>query len=141
MVLETAQLLCTAYHVLQSPLIPHIQSVAGKFYKQTHTNHPCAIWTRESAENFAWVVELGLGLCDEYYNRFGLSKNKRHATEPLIAAIAAHPLELPSLGLTPFTQAMPEEYRDTDAVIAYRNYYRDAKSAFAAWRYGHPTWW
>jgi hypothetical protein len=30
--------------------------------------------------------------------------------------------------MTPFAQAMPEQYRNNDAVIAYRNYYIGEKS-------------
>lgn len=68
MILETAQMLCTTYHVhstISSKIIP---------YKPTHINHPCNIWVRESKENFKWLVDHGLALCDEYEKRY----NKVH---------------------------------------------------------------
>ena len=47
MILETAQLLCTAHHELGTSIeIP---------YKATHKNHPSAIWVRDSAENYMWA--------------------------------------------------------------------------------------
>lgn len=45
MILETAQLLCSA-HWLNGSEAP---------YKLTHKNHPCAIWTRECVENYNWL--------------------------------------------------------------------------------------
>tara|TARA_R100001230_G_C5541417_1_gene71984 strand:- start:293 stop:451 length:159 start_codon:yes stop_codon:yes gene_type:complete len=42
---------------------------------------------------------------------------------------------------TPFALAMPDEYRDDDAVKAYRAYYHS--KAFAKWEKGTPApyWW
>ena len=46
-----------------------------------------------------------------------------------------------TLEMTPFAQAMPDEYRDDDAVKAYRAYYHS--KTFAKWEKGTPTpdWW
>ena len=50
--------------------------------------------------------------------------------------------QLPSIGLTPFAQAMPEQYKDLDVVVAYRNYYIGEKNKFAVWKHSpKPTWW
>jgi len=35
--------------------------------------------------------------------------------------------------MTPFAQAMPDQYRDDDAVVAYRNYYVGEKGEIAQW--------
>ena len=68
MILETAQLLCTAHHELGSPInIP---------YKATHKNHPSAIWVRSSAEAYMWAYEHMLALGAEYTKRYG----KEHLT-------------------------------------------------------------
>ena len=56
MLLETAQLLCTANHATGSTAP----------YKPTHANHPCAVWARDSRANYLWLSELGLELCREY---------------------------------------------------------------------------
>ena len=44
--------------------------------------------------------------------------------------------------MTPFVQAMPEQYRTSDPVEAYRNFYVGEKARFATWRAPStiPTW-
>ena len=65
MIIELAQLLCTAHHIIGSDnedfKIP---------YKKTHVNHPSAIWVRQGLYNYVWTVNLGLELCKEYTKRF-----------------------------------------------------------------------
>ena len=41
---------------------------------------------------------------------------------------------LPDKGLTPFPQAMPDEYKDKDIVKAYRKFYLGEKANFATWK-------
>jgi hypothetical protein len=44
--------------------------------------------------------------------------------------------------MTPFAQAMPEDCKDSNAVIAYRNYYKKYKAKFAKWAHSEtPSWW
>lgn len=44
-------------------------------------------------------------------------------------------------GLTPFAQAMPDQYKDPNPVVAYRKYYIAEKSKIALWRHSDtPTW-
>lgn len=125
MILETAQLLCTA-HDGTAP------------YKPTHKKHPCTIWTSASMGNYMWLCEHGLSMCAEYGRRYG----KTHKSEEVILWCKAHPPNIPDLGLTPFAQAMPDEFKNADPVIAYRNYYRGAKARIAAWKHGNvPSWW
>jgi len=137
MPLETAQLLCSVFEPGVAP------------YKRTHYNHPCAIWTREAEGNFRWLIQHGLALCAEYTCRYG----KTHASERVIRwvqDIAYHPHDLkfathqyaPSR-LTPFAQAMPDEYKHVNAVKAYRAYYKGAKAAIATWKQPAtvPEWW
>ena len=44
--------------------------------------------------------------------------------------------------ITEQPQCMPDEYKDNDYVIAYRNYYKGEKT-FAKWEKGRsePRWW
>lgn len=46
-------------------------------------------------------------------------------------------------GLTPFAQAIPEKYKQPNAVLAYQSYYKNEKNRFAKWeKLGIvPTWW
>ena len=50
---------------------------------------------------------------------------------------------IPEGKLTPFAQAMPDEYKNECAVTAYRDYYIHDKSRFAKWEKGTPApdWW
>lgn len=68
MIIETAQLLCTALRL------------AGveddRLYRVTHQNHPSAIWVRESRSNFDWTVQHGIALADAYTD----IREREHAT-------------------------------------------------------------
>ena len=129
MVLESAQLLCAAFPAGAAP------------YKRTHYNHPCSIWTRESRPNALWLAEHGLALAEEYTCRYG----KVHASKAVILWCIENlaRAEIPAGDLTPFAQAMPDEYKRPDAVEAYRAYYRGGKAAIATWNHGRPApeWW
>ena len=130
MLLETVQLLSTACVIHGAPAP----------YKATHRKHPCTIWVAASKANYAWLVELGLALSDEYKKRFG----KSHLSGRRLLEILDAPRAMPELGLTPFAQAMPEQYKQIgDAVAAYRAYYLGEKARFAKWSRGAevPAWW
>ena len=44
--------------------------------------------------------------------------------------------------LTPFVKAMPDKYKNDDAVKAYRDYYLGDKWEFATWKARRePDWW
>lgn len=148
MILESAQLLCTAHRILDgTPQKQQKLTRSGKsrlvtryvlsdcntdqiLYSATHINHPCAAWCRESINNYMWLYELFVALCDEYTFRYG----KKHKTDLLMRDVLRNaPV---SISHTPFTtpaQAMPEQYRHADPVVAYRQYYIGAKATFAKW--------
>ena len=51
------------------------------------------------------------------------------------------PSNIPKGKLTPFAQAMPDQYKDNDPVIAYRQYYIGEKIKFAKWKNTEePEW-
>ena len=113
MILESAQLLCTAHH--EHPRNPF----PAKFYKPTHKNHPCARWVRRSFGNYTWLCLHALYLCDEYTYRYG----KVHASKPIIDWCTCNIPDIPICSTGDFVLAMPEEYKTDDAVESYRNYY------------------
>ncbi len=119
MVLESAQMLCTNLNLkgIETP------------YKSCHKNHPCTIWARETCSNYSWLCELGLALSNEYTFRY----NKTHASEKVIQFCYSNKHNFPEGPLTPFAQAMPEQYKCDDAIQAYRNYYIGEKKDFAIW--------
>lgn len=120
MILETAQMLSTI-----------IQANGGSAkYKPTHAGHPCTIWAGKSAHNFAWLWHHGLALCEEYTYRYG----RTHACHELFEGeLRKLPSSIPRAGLTTFAQAMPEQYKHPNPVIAYRRYYLGDKARFAKW--------
>jgi hypothetical protein len=137
MILETAQLLCTAHRVIDGQ--HYIDQSSGRkiqrwkmntpamedsLYKATHVNHPSNVWARQSRDNYVWLYDLFICLCKEYTHRYG----KTHATYTKLAASLKHvPKCIDDVGLTKMPQAMPDEYKVDDSVQAYRNYYAGAK--------------
>lgn len=118
MILESAQLLCTAHHVLDG-------NDADVPYKPTHKNHPSAIWARESADNYAWLYFHMLALGEEYTKRYG----KKHLTITKCKDVLSNvPGGMLNIGATPMPQCMPDEYKvPGDSVTAYWNYYEAEK--------------
>jgi hypothetical protein len=127
MILETAQLLCGVHWVIGSEAP----------YKLSHKNHPCSIWVRSSLENYLWLCELGLELCYEYTYRY----QKKHKSQQVIEWCIYNKPIIPD---TPFTEppkAMPEDYKVSDVIQSYRNYYIGAKRDFCVWKNREsPKW-
>jgi len=132
MILETAQMLSTAHHVYNTPQ-------ASSVYKKAYLNHPCTKWVRESIANYNWAWSLYHELLVVFKQRRG----KHHKSGGLIHHLA-HTPPLPNIGLTAFAQAMPDQYKNADAVQAYRTYYLNDKHSFASWDWPTaktPYWW
>ena len=129
MILESAQLLCTAHHEC-----PTDAKRPEKFYKKTHTNHPCAIWTRNCTDNYKWLCDHATSLLNEYTHRYG----KTHASTSIITWCSHNTPQIPNGELTNIVQCMPNEYKTTNPVTAYRNYYNQAKSHLHNWK-NRPT--
>ena len=120
MILESAQMLCTAHHeLLHEPDVP---------YKRAHVNHPSTVWVRESLSHYFWLYEHMLALGNEYTKRYG----KKHLTitkckKPLELA----PINIPEKQFKQPPQCMPDEYKDRNYIKAYRQYYIGEKKRFA----------
>ena len=130
MVLESAQILCSPFAATDKAP-----------YKRTHYSHPCSVWARKSEANYSWLVSHALALCEEYTRRYG----KRHKSQDVIEWCALRIDELPfsEEGLTPFAQAMPDQFKGSDPVVAYRAYYAQEKAYMATWDKtpeGRPDW-
>ena len=123
MILETAQMLCTAHHKLDSKIRDHL-------YRPTHVSHPCTVWVRSTQGNYLWAYQLFFALCAEYHHRYG----KVHKTyAKLDEFLCDAPKQIPMKERTAFALAMPDEFKQTDAVQAYRDYYNGTKSHLFAW--------
>jgi hypothetical protein len=128
MVLETAQMMCSVFPEGEAP------------YRRTHYNHPCSVWTRERFANYEWLYSHGSALSSEFTFRFG----KEHKSSAVIDWCwnnVSRSLFRSDGHITPFAQAMPDEYKDADPVVAYRRYYTLAKAHLHHWtRREEPAW-
>lgn len=122
MILETAQLLCTAHHLAGVP--------RPDMYKPTHANHPSAVWVRSSKANYQWALELLYYLLDEYTMRYG----KVHKTSRLLGVLQNHPQFITETEFTEPPQCMPDQYKCDDTVVAYQRYYFKDKLRFATYK-------
>jgi hypothetical protein len=158
MIVEHAQMLTAAYYstvgISRKKEIPDKQNLVNELfqgwprknkdgsewhYAITHVNHPCTVWTRASLENFNWLLECTEALCQEFKRRW------KH--EPSILKIVnwmkANPPRLKSSERTPFAQALPECYKNANAVAAYRKYYAFKTTYMKLnWKFfAPPHWW
>ncbi|MSP28145.1 MAG: hypothetical protein EXR80_06930 [Methylococcales bacterium] len=144
MIVEYAQLLSTTHRLLDGMETVGV-SAAGRsvkrwqlpderdelLYHATHGQHPSALWTRHSGENYQWLYQLFIAVLAEYTFRY----EKVHATARLIKPLQLPPNHIVYQGFSEPTPAMPDDYKVAgDVVQSYRNYYRGSKSHFFAWQ-------
>ena len=113
MILESAQMLCTAHHCIMG-------DDADVPYKIAHKNHPSTIWARKSGQNYAWLYYHMMALGDEYYVRYGRKHLSITKCEDKLAILPGGILQT---GFTQPPQCMPDEYKDECSIQAYWNYY------------------
>lgn len=125
MILEQTQIMCAILNELgyDTP------------YKTTHKNHPCTVWSRQSLTNYMWLRELTIELHKEFQHRYG----KCHKSGLLAESLPIP--NLPDIGMTPFAQAMPDIFREDNAVQAYRDYYKFGKTNLHKYtKRDRPNW-
>jgi hypothetical protein len=136
MIVETAQLLSTAHRLLDGD---KYADDAG-LYKATHKNHPSAVWVRECAGNYHWAHVHLTALCAEYTRRY----NRTHKTQRLLSPLAVTPSAISfDQSLTDVPLCMPDAYKCSDSVAAYRRYYMQDKLSQPWARYAYtqkPAW-
>lgn len=146
MILEYAQLLSTAHRVLDgNQEISFTESgrrkkiwklstdLDSKLYSATHINHPSAIWARQSKQNYIYLCNLLLQLCEEYTYRYG--KIHKVEREGLCYILLKNiPKNIPDTIFTEPTPAMPDCVKVVDnSIESYRNYYKLNKKHLASW--------
>ena len=83
------------------------------------------------------TLKVFFNSCKEYTKRY----KKTHAGESIVKWYKDNSPFLPIIGVTPFVQAMPDDVKNIDSVIAYRNYYKKYKVGFAKWSHTEtPKW-
>lgn len=153
MIIEYAQLMSTAHRMLDGTEYYDLTASGRKIkrwrhpdavlednlYKATHPNHPSAIWTRQTKQNYLWLFSLWIALLDEYTYRYG----KVHACSKLIPYLKSAPQKIKPGARTPVTPAMPDVYKiPGNTVESYRKYYNHDKIELAAWKNREvPYWW
>ncbi len=120
MILESAQMLCAAHHVLGNPDdVP---------YKLAHKNHPSTIWVRENSSHYDWLYAHMIALGLQYTYRYGkVHKSIIKCIKPL----EQHPVNIPHKPFEQPPQCMPDEYKDECSIKAYWNYYIGEKHIVA----------
>jgi len=136
MIVETYQMLSAA--VIRHGATPDMMPLtkAGEPMKAGHPHHPCTKWVGDSSSNYAWLCEYGLALCSEYSRRFG----KVHRGESVIHQFAEMIYLIPAGEMTPFVQAMPDEFKDADVTVAYQDFLF-SKPRHRWVRASPPDWW
>ena len=153
MILEYAQLLSTAHRILDGKLVEGLSKSGRKakryelpdqrdqlLYTATHSNHPSAVWCRQTSMNYDWLYSLFVESCNEYTHRYG----KVHVTDNKLRHALSHRPK--NIGRSEVwqdpTPAMPDIYKvASNGVESYRNYYLGDKREMSRWTNRHmPTW-
>lgn len=151
MIVEYGQLMSTAHRVLDGTFYYGLTANNRRIqrwklpdereeviWKASHIKHPSGLWVRSSSSHYQWLFALWLEMLKEYTYRYG----KVHSTERMKPWFVKVPDNIPHKGwLSDPTPAMPDEYKTSEAIQSYRNYYLGAKRSFANWKNRNtPTW-
>jgi hypothetical protein len=154
MILEYAQLLSTAHRVLDGVELSGLSASGRKkkfwtlgdsrdytLYKATHIHHPSAVWARQSVENYLWLANMLIALCEEYTYRYGkIHKTERDGLAYVLLKNIPH--NIGNSGFTQPTPAMPDKYKvNNDSIQSYMNYYLGDKQHLGNWKNRNiPSW-
>lgn len=120
MVLESAQLLCTAHQILDSKT--HIDGV--ELYKVALKNHPSSVWVRSNIHHYNWLYDHFVELSNEYTQRY----KKTHTTYSKLSHVLLKPPRgIPSKQFEAPPQCMPDKYKTKSTITAYLKYYANEK--------------
>jgi len=145
--LEICQMLYTAWHLSnESGFVennaPYTKNGNRRGYRSAHAKHPMTLWIASSLNNYTFACEIGMAITIEYTRRYGkvhacakhilwLYQNKPH-TFTLRTSDKAYYSDVDiKEGLTPIPECLPEEYRRTSVISAYKTYYSEDKMKFA----------
>lgn len=149
-ILEAVQMLCTCkilYDEIEQDKNTgnYLTNDEVILYKPCHINHPVTKWIRESYDNWKWTIKLCEEMHKEWLYRYNHPEDKAHKSYLLAKYLKHNPPQLhkfPMSGLTPFAQAMPDCYKQDDAISAYKAYYMSPeKQKIASWKKREvPVW-
>ena len=148
MILESAQMLCTAKRVLDGKEYM-AKTKNGRnikrwrlensneeaiIYKAGWLGHPSTQWVLKSAYNYVWLYNHMMALNQEYKLRW--QKNVNHTSIDKLGFILRNPPKNARVDVmgTDATPAMPDHCKiPGDVVGSYRKYYILEKRRFAKW--------
>ncbi len=124
MILEAAQMLCTAHHHYAE-----LYEYDGSYipYRKAHYNHPSTKWARENMQTYFWLYDYMMALGEEYTKRY----KKKHLSITKCAKVLLNPPKGMQNGhFTMPPQCMPDEYKVlNNSLKAYWNYYINDKKS------------
>lgn len=109
-------------------------------YRPTHPHQPVTQWSHASRGNFNWMRDLGIELCLEYTHRYG----KRHKCQDILESfeLLGRQAIFPQEARTPFALCIDDEFKGSNPVKSYRDFYRVKKAHLAEWKNrSRPEWW
>jgi len=146
MIVETVQMMVSAArrHGAPESLMPMTKATKYKPstpHKGGYHNHPCTRWVGDSMTNYLWCYDLLTQLLMEF--TFRSPDSKSHFAETQVSQLKRLHEFIPQSQATPPAQAMPDEYKHDDPVLAYRRYYKEAKATQSWFSYkvaSRPEW-
>ena len=130
MMIESAQLLSTAHHVLGVPID------YSNIYKPTHRNHPMSKWVYENRDNYLWLLDHAVGLSNEFSFRRKTSHKTQLVIEYLVKnkiildylpVINSNQLQFFNYLITKPPLCIPDEFKKDDVILSYRECYKKSK--------------
>lgn len=137
MAVETVQMLSDA--LILAGKEPPLKVDGSTPMRLCNPNHPCSKWVRRSQDNYVWAVDHLKGLLSEYTNRYQKVRPYQEKGYPEYF-LENLPNSWEFAELTPFELAMPDEFKTTDPVVSYREYYK-SKGPINVWRHTSPPDW
>ena len=136
-IIESAQMLANAYASEELKLAPKTKK--GEYRKYSYLHHPCSKWVLQSLENWQWLLTHGLALVKEKY----LRTKKLHYTSVFLEWCDDNTPNLPSIGMTSPSMAIPEHLQNPNIMESYREYYKKdkLKNIECVWTLRQPPDW
>jgi hypothetical protein len=106
-------------------------------YKLNHAKHPSTLWAAESSDNWLNLFIHASALNEEYEERFGKIHKCKERLLEMKSKVDLN--KFPTYSPTPLKLAMPEEFKSSNPVKSYRDYYstkekmRYPKSKIPGW--------
>ncbi len=162
MITEYAQLLSTAHRVLdgkpyrneKNRLEYKLESyLEDNIYKATHVNHPSAVWVRQSAANYEWLLTVLMQLCENYKFYKGKPQKVELCALPYLMDLPNNiefseffepPLCAPDhiLEINKSLRSVKESYKYfiVDKILLWEKYPEMGKRAVDTGFYNEPEW-